>query len=79
MKKKVVAIIVSLTCILALFAGCGSKSDSKDKKADDGVVVINYPTFQCGVNTAAGVVAKLVEEFNAEYEGKYQIKLEEVP
>ena len=43
------------------------------------MITINYPTFQCGVNTAAPVVAQLVEEFNEEYAGKYQIVLEEVP
>lgn len=43
------------------------------------VVIINYPTFQIGVNTAAKVVAQLVEEFNTEYAGKYQIVVEEIP
>lgn len=42
-------------------------------------IVIKYPTFQVGANTAAPVVAKLVEEFNAEYAGKYRIEVEDVP
>lgn len=42
-------------------------------------VVINYPTFQIGVNTAAKVVETLVNEFNAEYAGKYKIVVEEIP
>ena len=42
-------------------------------------IVINYPTFQCGVNTASPVVDQLIEEFNAEYAGKYRIQKEDVP
>ena len=42
-------------------------------------MVINYPTFQCGVNTAAPVVDQLITEFNETYAGKYQIVKEDVP
>jgi len=68
--------------------GCGNENNSQDTTSNtqeenpaenSNVVVINYPTFQCGVNTAAGVVAQLVEEFNEEYAGKYEIRLEEIP
>ena len=41
--------------------------------------VLEYPTFQVGVNTAAPVVAQLVEEFNANNAGKYKIVVEEIP
>ena len=78
MKKRLLALTMAAVMVTALFAGCG-KSASTDSASDTGVITINYPTFQCGVNTAAPVVAKLVEEFNTEYAGKYQIKLEEVP
>ncbi|WNX83202.1 ABC transporter substrate-binding protein [Agathobaculum sp. NTUH-O15-33] len=83
MKKRMLALISAAAIMATLLTGCGG--DGKQGEAEpnaaggDGVVTINYPTFQCGVNTAATVVAKLVEEFNAEYAGKYQIKLEEVP
>lgn len=42
-------------------------------------VVIQYPTYQVGVNTAAPVVARLVEEFNAAHEGEIRIVVEEIP
>lgn len=42
-------------------------------------VTIEYPTFQIGVNTAAPVVAQLVEEFNAQHAGKAKIAVEEIP
>jgi len=45
----------------------------------DGPIVIDYPTFQVGVNTAAPVVARLVEEFNQRFEGVYYINLISVP
>jgi raffinose/stachyose/melibiose transport system substrate-binding protein len=42
-------------------------------------IVLEYPTFQVGVNTAAPVIAQLVEEFNAEHEGEIRIEVEEIP
>ncbi len=42
-------------------------------------VVLEYPTFQVGVNTAAPVVAQLVEEFNALHAGEIVIQVEEIP
>lgn len=81
MKKRLIAMLMAGVLCAGTLTGCGSGSDKQgDAGASaDGVITINYPTFQCGVNTAAPVVAQLVEEFNEEYAGKYQIKLEEVP
>lgn len=79
MKKRLLALTMAAVMTAALFTGCGKSADTANSDSDNGVVTINYPTFQCGVNTAAPVVAKLVEEFNKEYEGIYKIKLEEVP
>lgn len=81
MKKRLIAMLMAGVLCAGTLAGCGSGSDKQEDSgaSADGVITINYPTFQCGVNTAAPVVAQLVEEFNEEYAGKYQIKLEEVP
>lgn len=81
MKKRLVAMLMAGALCAGVLSGCGSGSQTQteDGASADGVITINYPTFQCGVNTAAPVVAQLVEEFNEEYAGKYQIKLEEVP
>lgn len=78
MNKRILALAMTAVMTIGLFTGCGKSTDGADSASSD-VITINYPTFQCGVNTAAPVVAKLVEEFNQEYTGKYQIKLEEVP
>jgi raffinose/stachyose/melibiose transport system substrate-binding protein len=42
-------------------------------------ITLDYPTFQVGVNTAAPVIAQLVEEFNAQHAGQIAIKVEEIP
>ncbi|MDR1894406.1 MAG: extracellular solute-binding protein [Spirochaetales bacterium] len=68
--KRFVPLCIAGLCI-ALFAACGGKKS--------GAVIINYPTFQCGVNTAAPVVEQLIAEFNQQYAGKYEIRKEDVP
>lgn len=82
MKKlqKLLSCILALTMLLAL-AGCGSKGgdSAPSEGGEGGEIVIKYPTFQVGANTSAPVIAKLVEEFNAEYAGQYRIQIEEVP
>lgn len=67
------------TTTAAAGATTAAAATTAAKASSDGVVTINYPTFQCGVNTAAPVIQKLTEEFNQQYAGKYQIKIEEVP
>lgn len=86
--KKFLAILLSATMMLGLLAGCGGGDDAAASAPAASApapapsseeVIINYPTFQVGVNTSAPVIAALVEGFNAEYDGKYQIVIEEVP
>lgn len=78
MKKRLFAFALLAAMLAGLLSGCGAKKD-ETPAAGDGVVVINYPTFQCGVNTAAPVVDQLITEFNETYAGKYQIVKEDVP
>lgn len=70
-KKTIVLLGIIAVCLIAI-SGC-SKGD-KEKE-----VVINYPTFQTGVNTAAPVIEQLITEFNEQYKGKYRIEKEDVP
>ncbi len=79
MKKRLLALAMAGVMSAGMLTGCGGGKSGEGPASQDGVITINYPTFQCGMNTAAPVVAKLVEEFNEEYAGKYQINLEEVP
>jgi len=68
-KKFIGVLAIFALCMLAII-GC-----SKGGKE----IVINYPTFQTGVNTAAPVVNQLIQEFNEKYKGKYRIVKEDVP
>ena len=78
-----------LSCLLALvmllsLTACGGSDDEQTPAEEGGEssgeeIVINYPTFQVGTNTAAPVVAELVNRFNEEYAGQYRIEIEEVP
>ncbi|WP_349946960.1 extracellular solute-binding protein [Lacrimispora sp. BS-2] len=85
MKKKWIAVTLAWAMGVTILAGCTTKNPDQSggntakDSGNSGEIVINYPTFQVGVNTAAPVVSQLVEEFNKEYKGKYRIQLEEVP
>lgn len=85
--KKFLAAVLSATMLLGLMAGCGNSgtpaasgnASGGSSSASGDEIVINYPTFQVGVNTSAPVISALVEGFNQEYAGKYKIVVEEVP
>ena len=74
--KRMFACLLSLAMLLALIGCGGSSSQPSDceDSASSKEIVIKYPTFQVGANTAAPVVAKLVEEFNAEYTGSTALR-----
>lgn len=78
-KKRLLAILVAGTMLAGALSGCGSKKNAAGGESSDGVITINYPTYQTGTNTAAPVADQLIAEFNEQYKGKYQIKKEDVP
>lgn len=65
--------------LAAVLAGLMMTGAAASTALADDVVTINYPTYQCGTNTSAPVCDKLIEEFNEQYKGKYEIKKEDVP
>ena len=67
MKKRLLALAMVGVMSVGMLTGCGGEKSSEETASQDGVITINYPTFQCGVNTAAPVVEELVKEFNEEY------------
>lgn len=78
--RRVLAMLMAGTMLTGALAGCGGKKDNAADGGDSaGVITINYPTYQCGTNTAAPVCDQLIAEFNEQYKGKYQIKKEDVP
>ena len=64
--KKLIALFLAAILVLAAVPALGE-------------VVIQYPTFQVGVNTAAPVIARLVKEFNENHAGEIRIVVEEIP
>lgn len=82
MKKRLTALALAALMAAGCLSGCGggeTTDDSATTESTGDEIVINYPTFQCGVNTAAPVIDQLIEEFNTEYAGKYRIQKEDVP
>ena len=64
MKKRITAMALAALMAAGCLAGCGGGStggDQTQSTGEGGEVVINYPTFQVGVNTSAPVVAQRVE------------------
>ena len=54
-------------------------SSEATEPSGSGLIVIDYPTFQTGVNTAAPVVDYLVGAFNQQYDGVFHINKISVP
>lgn len=83
MKKRSIGFLALVMAVMMLaLVACTSgpaPSDGSGATGGDGVIVIHYPTFQSGVNTAAPVVEQLIKEFNEEYAGVYEIQKEDVP
>ena len=81
--KRWLSCIMAMVMVLSLVAcGGGSDAPAKDEGSSEATgseIVIKYPTFQVGANTAAPVVAELVKQFNEKYAGQYRIEVEDVP
>lgn len=86
MKKRFLALILALAMAFAMLTGCGnSSSSSSDSSAagdsssssSDGVIQLNFPSIWVGSDSKADVFGKIVEGFNEEYAGKYEIVIEE--
>ena len=73
MKKK---IFLALTILMVLVAGlfANGQQDSAGKE-----VVLKWPTIWVGEDSKAATVKALVDEFNAEYEGKCKVVIEANP
>ena len=91
MKKKVIVSILLASMTAGLFAGCGSSSQTTETNASDtkteetassdaaaeGEIEINFPCIWVGTDSKAEVFGQMVEAFNTEYDGTYQVNIEE--
>lgn len=79
--KKSVSLLLA-GCMAMSMAACGndggetSKSGGGEKSE---AVEINYATFMVGSHLSAKAEAKVIEEFNKQYEGKIKVNIEELP
>lgn len=79
--KRIVAMLLAVLMSTGL-AACG---DSSQKKAEGGdnaggkVIEASFPSYLTGENVGAKFFLPQVERFNKKYEGKYKLKVEEVP
>ena len=80
--KRWLSCILAMIMVLSLVAcggGADAPADDQAGESASGEIVIKYPTFQVGSNSAAPVVAELVKQFNEKYAGQYRIEVEDVP
>lgn len=68
------ALAASLTGMLG---ACGSKSGTSDASSDTGETVLEFPCIWVGTDSKAEVFAQIVNDFNTEYDGKYQVNITE--
>ena len=70
---------VGAALLVLLMVSVGSAFATGQGEQEGGEVVLEFPTFWVGQDAKAEIVATLVEEFNAEYEGEYQVEIEANP
>jgi raffinose/stachyose/melibiose transport system substrate-binding protein len=91
--KKLIALISSALLGMGTLTGCGNGNDASSKvettsqttetsttettTAPVAEVELTFPCIWVGTDSKAEVFGKMVTDFNAEYEGKYQINIEE--
>ncbi len=74
---RILPILLALSLLVPALSGCGPKVTNTPEPGKE--VVLNYPTFQVGVNSSAPVLAEVIKQFNAKYAGTIKIEIEEIP
>lgn len=85
--KKFVSTFLAAVLAAGALAGCGKAASTAPSGGasngasggSTGVVTITMPTYRTGADAGAAFFEPQVERFNAKYEGKYKIVLEESP
>ncbi|SCP97963.1 ABC transporter substrate-binding protein [Anaerobium acetethylicum] len=85
--KKLIALISTVVLSVGMFAGCGSSATEETDSSNDGTtkeetgkteeIALTFPCIWVGSDSKAEVFGKMVTDFNTEYEGKYQVNIEE--
>lgn len=79
--KKIMALAVAFAMTVSMTACSGGDegTSSGAGSAAEKAIEISIPSFKTGENVGAVFFLPQVERFNKKYEGKYKIKIEEVP
>ncbi len=89
MKKRILAMMAVIALGVSSLSGCGNSgekeattTDTKEATTDeaastDEVITLNFPCIWVGTDSKAAVFGKMVEGFNQEFAGKYQVVIEE--
>ena len=75
--KRIGSTVLVTTMVLGLLAGCGGKSDdsaNSTTKDASGATVIKFGIHVANPKEQESVTYNIVEAFNKEYEGKYQVE-----
>ena len=85
MKTRILAAVLAAMLLLSCLSGCGaatastaeSAASSAAAESSDGVITLTFPCIWVGSDSKAEVFGKMVEDFNTEYAGQYQVVIEE--
>ncbi len=87
--KKLIALISTVVLGMGILAGCGNSDKASNNSGDKGKtpevtkeatakeVVLTFPSIWVGSDSKAEVFGKMVSDFNTEFDGKYQVDIEE--
>ena len=82
MKKRITALLMAAAMLLTLLAGCGSSAASTsaasaETASEDGVITLTFPCIWVGSDSKAEVFGQMVQDFNTQYAGQYEVVIEE--
>ena len=76
-------VIIAMLVGSMILSGCGKSEENQNtsgetaKTEEDGEIVLTFPCIWVGADSKAEVFGKMIEDFNAEYQGKYRVEIED--
>ena len=74
-------VIIAMLVGSMILSGCGKSEENQNtsgetaKTEEDGEIVLTFPCIWVGADSKAEVFGKMIEDFNAEYQGKYRVEI----
>lgn len=76
MKRRLVAVLLTVSMVTTLAVGCGGNSNKTATKNSDGEVAIKFGIHVADPESQEAVTYKIVQAFNEKYDGQYQVDFE---